>query len=404
MTRVLTWLKTKMSADGQPTIGSALVDLFDGFLYSGNTTTVSAPHVRDSISTQQLMNTFVIASIPCWIFGVWNLGEQTNFAMEIIGMEAVPGLRGDIIAFLGTGYDPDSISANLLHGLLYFLPAFAVALLTGAILEALFAKHRQQPVGVGLFSIAWLYTLMLPATASLTLVAAGMAFGLLVGKLIFGGAGRYVVHPALLGIAFLTFSYSGILFGHGAWIPVPGYDEPTTVELALDEGGVPALLSINYNWLLLFYGNQPGPIGVTSVLGVVIGAVYLLYKGIASWRIMLGSAIGLIGAVLLLNTFGPADDPNFAVPWYWHMVLGGWAFGTVFIATDPVAAATTNPGRWAFGVIVGVLTVVVRITNPSYYDGTLFAILLASIFVPLVDYAVVQRNIKRRIARLMERS
>ena len=158
-------MKTKMAANGRQTIGSALVELFDGFLYSGNTTTVAAPHVRDGISTQQLMNTFVIASIPCWIFGMWNLGEQTNFAMEVVGMEAVPGLRGEIIAFFGTGYDPDSISANLLHGLLYFLQDFAVALLTGAILVALFAKHRQQPVGDGLLAIAWLYTLMLPATA-----------------------------------------------------------------------------------------------------------------------------------------------------------------------------------------------------------------------------------------------
>ena len=400
MARVLGWMKTKMAANGRQTIGSALVELFDGFLYSGNTTTVAAPHVRDGISTQQLMNTFVIASIPCWIFGMWNLGEQTNFAMEVVGMEAVPGLRGEIIAFFGTGYDPDSISANLLHGLLYFLQDFAVALLTGAILVALFAKHRQQPVGDGLLAIAWLYTLMLPATASVILVAAGMAFGLVVGKLIFGGAGRYLFHPAVLGIAFLTFSYSGILFGYGAWIPVPGYDEPTTVELATDEGGVAALLSLNYSWLLLFYGNQPGPIGVTSILGCALGAAYLLYRGVASWRIMLGSVIGLIGTVLLLNYFGPADDPNFAVPWYWHMVLGGWAFGTVFLATDPVAAATTNPGRWVYGLMIGVLTIVVRVTNPTYYDGTLFALLLASIFAPLFDFLVVERNIKRRKKRL----
>ncbi len=393
-----------MSVGGQQTIGSALVDLISGFLYSGNTTTAAAPHVRDSISTQQLMNTFVIASIPCWLFGMWNLGEQTNFAMEVVGMEAAPGLRGDIIAFFGTGYDPDSISANLMHGLLYFLPDFAVALLTGAVLVALFAKHRQQPVGDGLLAIAWLYTLMLPATASLILVAAGMAFGLVVGKLIFGGAGRYLFHPAVLGIAFLTFSYSGILFGYGAWIPVPGYDEPTTVELATDEGGVAALLSINYTWLLLFSGNQPGPIGVTSILGCAIGAMYLLYKGVASWRIMLGSVVGLVGTVLLLNYFGPADDPNFAVPWYWHMVLGGWAFGTVFLATDPVAAATTNPGRWVYGLMIGVLTIVVRVTNPTYYDGTLFALLLASIFAPLFDFIVVERNIKRRKKRLAGRS
>ena len=403
MNRVMIWLRAK-TTNGEPTIRSSLVELFDGFLYAGNATTISAPHVRDSISTQRLLNSFVLASLPCWLIGIWNLGEQTNLAMAIVGQEAAPGLRGDIIALLGTGYDPESRSANLLHGFLYFLPAFAVALLTGAFLEALFAKHRQRPVDNGLLAIAWLYTLMLPATASLILVAAGMAFGLVVGKLIFGGAGRYLVNPALLGIAFLVFSYSGLLFGHGAWIPVPGYDEPTTVELAIDEGGVPALLSVNYTWLLLFLGNQPGPIGVTSILGCVIGAAFLLFRGVASWRIMLGSFLGMVGTVLLFNTFGPADDPNFAVPWYWHMVLGGWAFGTVFLATDPVAAATTNPGRWAFGVLVGALTVVVRVTNPSYYDGMLFAVLLASIFAPLFDYIVVERNIKRRAARLAERA
>lgn len=404
MSRVLTWLKSKTATDGQPTIVSALVELFDGFLYSRNATTASAPYVRDSLSTQQLLNTFVIASLPCWIFGMWNLGEQINLAMAIVGQEAAPGLRGDIIALLDAGYDPDNDGANFLHGFLYFIPAFLVALATGALLEALFAKHRQRSAGDGLFAIAWLYTLMLPATASLILVAGGMAFGLVVGKLIFGGAGRYLVNPAVLGIAFLVFSYSGILFGYGAWIPVPGYDEPTTVELALDEGGVPALLAVNYTWTLLFLGNQPGPIGVSSILGCALGAAYLLFKGVASWRIMLGSCIGLIGAVLLLSAFGPADDPNFAVPWYWHMVLGGWAFGTVFLATDPVAAATTNPGRWAFGLMVGALTVIVRVTNPSYYDGTLFAILLASIFAPLFDYVVVERNIKRRARRLAERA
>lgn len=404
MNRVMIWLRAKTAANGEPTILSSLVELFDGFLYSGNATTISAPHVRDSISTQRLLNSFVLASLPCWLIGMWNLGEQTNLAMAIIGQEAAPGLRGAIIALLDVGYDPESFSANILHGFLYFLPAFAVALLTGAFLEALFAKHRQRTVDDGLLAVAWLYTLMLPATASLILVAAGMAFGLVVGKLIFGGPGRYLVNPAVLGIAFLVFSYSGLLFGYGAWIPVPGYDEPTTVELAIDEGGVPALLSVNYTWLMLFLGNQPGAIGTTSIFGCAIGAGFLLFRGVASWRIMLGSFLGMVATVLLLNTFGPADDPNFAVPWYWHMVLGGWAFGTVFLATDPVAAATTNPGRWAYGVLIGALTILVRVTNPSYYYGILFAVLLASIFAPLFDYMVVERNIKRRAARLAERA
>ena len=404
MGRFLIWLKARTASESGPTIGNSLVELIDRFLYAGDTRTIDAPHVRDSISTHKLLNTFVIASLPCWLIGMWNVGEQINLAMEIMGQVAAAGWRGEIIALLGVGYDPDSLSANLLHGFLYFMPDFAIALATGAVLEALFAKHRRRPVDEGLLQIAWLYTLMLPATASPILVAAGMAFGLVFGKLIFGGAGRYVVNPAVLGIAFLVFSYSGILFGYGAWIPVPGYDEPTTVELALDEGGVPALLSVNYTWLLLFLGNQPGPIGVTSILGCLIGAAYLLVSGVASWRIMLGSFIGMVGTVLLFNAFGPADDPNFAVPWYWHMVMGGWAFGTVFLATDPVAAATTNPGRWAFGLFVGAITVIVRVTNPSYYDGVLFGILLASIFAPLFDYVVVQRNIKRRAARLLGRS
>ncbi len=403
MHRVLARFKTDASARG-PSLAGALADLLDRFLYRGKSTTAAAPHVRDSMSTQQLLNTFVVASLPCWLLGVWNLGEQTNLAMEIVGMEAATGLRGAIIELLGAGYDPDSLIDNLLHGFLYFLPDFLMALSVGAFLEALFAKYRRQPVGDGLLAIAWLYTLLLPATASLVLVAAGMAFGIVVGKLIFGGAGRYVVNPAILGLAFLTFSYSGVLFGYGAWIPVPGYDEPTAVELAVEEGGVPALLSVNYSWQLLFLGNQPGPIGVTSILGCLLGAAYLLYRGVASWRIMVGSCLGLVIAVVLLNRFGPADDPNFAVPWYWHMVLGGWAFGTVFIATDPVAAATTNAGRWAFGLFLGAVTIIVRITNPSYYDGTLFAILLASIFAPLFDYVVVERNIRRRVARLAGRS
>ena len=400
MNRVLTWLKVKTSAN-EASISGALVNLVDRFMYSGNTATMAAPHVRDSLSTQQLLNTFVIASLPCWIFGMWNLGEQINLAMEIVGQKATLGLRGEIIAMLGTGYDPNNDTANFLHGFLYWLPAFVVAISVGAFLEALFAKHRQRPVDSGLLAIAWLYTLMLPATASLTLVTAGMAFGIVVGKLIFGGAGRYVVNPAVLGMAFLVFSYSGDLFGYGAWIPVAGYDEPLALEIAVEEGGVPALLAVNYTWQLLFLGNQPGPIGVSSPLGCVIGALYLLYRGVVSWRIMLGSAIGLIATVFLFNTFGPADDPNFDVPWYWHMVLGAWAFYTVFLATDPVAAATTNAGRWVFGLFVGAVSIVVHITNPTYYDGALFGVLLASIFAPLFDYVVVERNIKRRVRRLM---
>jgi Na+-transporting NADH:ubiquinone oxidoreductase subunit B len=304
-----------------------------------------------------------------------------------------------VLSALGAGYDPTHVGACLVHGFLYFLPIFVVALLTGAFWESIFAYQRRRPVDEGLLSIAWLYTLIMPPTAPLYQVALGLTFGIVVGKGIFGGTGRYLVNPAMLGLAFLTFSYSNLLFGHGAWIPVPGYDEPTTIELAVEEGGVAAILSVGYTWWQLFIGNQPGPLGLTSVLGCLLGAAYLVFSGTASWRIMLGSLLGMIGTVWLFNTLGPADDPMFSVPWTWHFVIGGWAFGTVFLATDPVAAATTNPGRWGFGVLVGVLTIIVRVTNPSYYEGVIFAILLASIFSPLFDFVAVERNIRRRKRR-----
>jgi Na+-transporting NADH:ubiquinone oxidoreductase subunit B len=378
----------------------SLRQLLGGLLFTSDSTTRTAPYIRDSLNVQRLLNTFVVASIPCGFIGMWNIGEQANLAMEIMGLESAPGWRGALLASLGIGYDPTNFGACLMHGFLYFLPIFLVALLTGAFWEALFAQQRKRPVDDGLLAIAWLYTLILPATAPLLQVALGMTFGLVVGKAIFGGSGRYLVSPVILGFGFLVFSYTGLVFAPGAWIPVPGYDEPTTIELIVDEGGVAALLSVNYTWLQLFLGNQPGPIGVSSIFGCLIGAIYLIYTGVASWRIMLGSFFGMVGSVLLFNALGPADNPAFAVPWTWHMVTGGWAFGTVFLATDPVAAANTNPGRWGFGILVGVLTIVVRVTNPSYYEGVIFAILLASIFSPLFDYVVVERNIKKRRIRL----
>lgn len=395
------WRQKTREYGEYPVLRGAFQQL-DRFLYSSPSRTTAAPHIRDANNVQRLMNNFVVASLPCWLIGTWNLGEQTSFAMNAIGMESLEGWRGQFVEFLGIAYDPASIGASFLIGSLYFLPILLVALVTGAFWEALFAQQRQRPVDEGLLSIAWLFALILPATVPLYQVALGMTFAIVVGKAIFGGAGRYLVSPPLLGLAFLVFSYSAIIYAPGAWIPVPGYDEPTTIELAVEEGGLPALLSVGYNWKLLFIGNQPGPVGTTSALGCILGAIYLIITGTASWRIMAGSFAGMVGAVLFMNAVGPAENPMFAVPWTWHLVIGGWAFGTVFLATDPVAAAVTRPGRWSFGILVGALTVVVRTTNPSYYQGVMFAILLATIFSPLFDYAVIERNVRRRTARLLK--
>lgn len=399
MRKLIDHLRPMFEENGKHAAYRGVFQLLDRFLYSSPNATISAPHVRDGNNVQRLMANFVIASIPCLLIGLWNLGEQTHFAMAQIGMTEAPGWRGAIMATFGMGYDPQDVAACLFHGFLYFLPIFIVALLTGAFWESLFAQLRRRPVDEGLLAIAWLFALVMPATAPLYQVALGMSFGIIVGKGIYGGMGRYIVSPVVLGFAFLMFSFSDLVFSEGVWVPVPGYDEPTTVEIAIEEGGVAALQAVDYHWWQLFIGNQSGPIGVTSTLGCLLGAVFLILSGTASWRIMLGSLIGMITAVLLLNVLGPEDNPMFHVPWYWHFVIAGWAFATVFVATDPVAAATTNPGRWGFGIMVGALTIIVRVTNPSLFQGGVFAILLASIFSPLFDYFVVERNIKRRRQR-----
>jgi Na+-transporting NADH:ubiquinone oxidoreductase subunit B len=230
-------------------------------------------------------------------------------------------------------------------------------------------------------------------------VGLGMTFGIVIGKLIYGGSGRYLVNPALLGLAFLVFSYPSLLFGPGAWVPVGGYDQPTVLELVAEEGGLKVIAAVDYSWFQLFIGDRPGAIGTTSILGALLGAIFLLYTGMASWRVMLGSLIGLMLTVLVFNA-NAQSNTLFEIPIQWHLVLGGFIFATVFLATDPVAGAITDTGRWGYGLMVGIFCIVIRNTNPSYYDDVMFAILLASMFSPLIDFAVIELNIRRRLQRM----
>ncbi len=369
-------------------------------VWSATIPTLSAPHIRDANNISSLLNRFVVATIPCWFIGMWNVGEQISVGMQIAGVQDLSGWRAGLINALGFSIAPENLVSCWLHGFLYFLPVFLAALIVGAFWEVLFAARRNRPLDEGVFCTAWLFALILPPTVSLFQVAYGMTAAMVLGKAIFGGTGRYLVSPPIVGVCVLFFSYTDVLHGPENWIPLSGYQEPTTLELAISEGGVPALLSVDYDWWLLFLGSQPGPFGVTSILGCLLGALYLLATGSASWRIMAGSVVGLIAMVTLIDWVTPADSAVFSMPWYWHAVLGGWAFGTVFLATDPTAAATTRTGRWVFGILVGVVTVVVRLTNPAYFEGVVFAILLASIFAPLCDHFVIERNIARRRIRL----
>ncbi len=369
------------------------------FFWSSSAVTRSGPHIRDSTSVQRLWNYFVFASLPAWLLGLWSLGRQTNYAIADFKMEAVPGWRAWLLQHAGFGFDAFNVMDCVVHGLLYFLPIFFVALAVGALWTAVFAMMRRRPPDEGLLVIAWFFALLLPATAPLYQVALGMSFGIVVGKLIYGGSGRYLVNPALLGLAFLVFSYPSLLFGVGAWVPLAGYDQPTVLELVMEEGGVKVISALDYTWWQLFIGDRPGAVGVVSTLGALLGAMFLLYTGMASWRVMLGALIGLIGTALLFNAVAP-DNELFTVAWHWQVILGGFVFGVVFLATDPVAGPMTDPGRWGFGLLVGALTALIRVGNPSYYEGVMFAILLASMFSPLIDFVVSELNIRRRRLRL----
>jgi Na+-transporting NADH:ubiquinone oxidoreductase subunit B len=371
------------------------------FFWSTPAVTRSGPHIRDGNSVQRLWNYFVIASLPAWLIGLWSLGRQTNYAIADFALETVPGWRADFLEFAGFGFDAFNLVDCFMHGLLYFLPIFLVALLVGALWESVFSIIRRKPLDEGLLVMAWFFALLMPATAPLYQVALGMSFGIVIGKLIYGGSGRYLVNPALLGLAFLVFSYPALLFGEGAWVPVAGYDQPTVLELVMEEGGVKVISAADYSWLQLFIGDRPGAFGVVSTLGALLGAIFLIFTGMASWRVMLGALIGLISAVLILNFIAP-DNVLYAMPWHWQVILGGFVFGAVFLATDPVAGPMTDPGRWGFGLLVGVLTAVIRVANPSYYEGVMFAILLACMFSPLIDFVVTEMNIRRRRLRLRE--
>lgn len=375
--------------------------MLEEFLYSCAAQNKSAPHIRDATSVQGILNNFVIASIPCWLIGLWNLGYQSNLALIEMELTQLPGWRGSLLSSLGIGFDADNILACFVHGFLYFLPIFLVALLVSAFWDAVFSSVRRRPLDQGLLACAWLFALILPAGAPLYLVAFGMTFGVVVGKHLYGGSGRYLFNPVVLGLIFLWLAYPGLVFSAGNWIPVPGFVATPALELAA-AGGVEALLASGLSWRELFLGVRPGPIGMTSVLGSLLGAGYLLVTGSASWRVMVGVLVGSIVTVFVFNSLAGDGNWLLELPWSWHLVLGGLAFGTVFFATDPVAAAMTNPGRWAFGVLVGVLAMVIRVANPSFTESILFAVFLASLFSPLMDFTVVELNIRRRRRRLSE--
>lgn len=358
---------------------------------------LSAPSARGMSGAQVAMGIFVIAVIPSALFGVYNTGHQANIAMAQLGVAAAPGWRGQLIELLGTGYDASDFWSAVVHGAIYFLPVLLVVIIAAGFWTGLFAAMRRRRVGPGVLGAALVVALLLPPTVPLWIAALGMSFGIIFGREIFGGFGRNVINPAVAALAFLHIAYPAEMMADRVWVPVEGYVRAAPLEIA-QEGGAQALTEAGISWTDAFLGTIPGAFGETSALTALFGAAILVGTGWASWRVIAG--IGL-GAIVTVASFGFGGETALVanLPWTWHLVLGSFAFGAVFLAADPVTAASTNTGRWVYGLLIGIMAIVIRIAGPAHAEGMVFAILLGNIFAPTIDYAVMQANIRRRARR-----
>ena len=373
-----------------------LFEAVDTFLYSPSSVTRTTAHVRDGIDLKRIMITVWLAVFPAMLWGMYNLGYQANDILAQTG-GTVDGWRGAIIGALG-GYDPTSLWDCFLFGALYFLPIYAVTFLVGGFWEVLFAIKRGHEVNEGFFVTSILFALICPPDLPLWQAAMGISFGVVIGKEVFGGTGKNFLNPALTGRAFLYFAYPAQLSGDAVWTAVDGYTGATPLGVVASQGM--AGLQDSYSWMQAFVGAIPGSIGETSTLAIIIGGAWLLATRIASWRIVAGVFLGMFLFSSFLNLVGSESNPAFSMPWYWHLVVGGFAFGMFFMATDPVSAAMTNTGRWCFGLLIGFMTVLIRVINPAFPEGIMLAILFANLFAPIMDHFVIQANIKRRLARV----
>jgi len=372
-----------------------LYEMVDTFIYTPADVTRGKTHVRDGNDLKRTMTFVVIATFFCIMMAMYNTGYQANLAMEALGKTSIDNWRGLIMSIFG--YNTMNPFSNFAHGALYFLPIYIVTLAVGGVWEVLFATVRGHEVNEGFLVSSMLYTLIMPPDMPLWQVALGISFGIVIGKEVFGGTGKNFLNPALTGRAFLYFAYPASISGDSVWTAVDGYTAATPLGLAAD-GGLSAVTE-HYSWFQTFMGFEPGCLGETSVLAIMIGAAFLLYTRVASYRVMGGVFAGMVATSLLFNVIGSDTNHMFALPWYWHLTVGGFAFGMVYMATDPVTAAMTNTGRWVFGALVGGMTVLIRVVNPAFPEGIMLAILFSNMFAPTIDYFVIQANIRRRMKR-----
>ena len=373
----------------------ALYEVFDTFLYSPDDVTRTTAHVRDGVDLKRIMITVWLAAFPAMFYGMYNLGFQANTILAT-GDGAIGDWHGPLVGLLA-GNDPGSLWDCFWFGAAYFLPIYITTFLVGIAWEVLFAIKRGHEVNEGFFVTSILFALTCPPDIPLWQVAMGISFGVVIGKEVFGGTGKNFLNPALTGRAFLFFAYPAQMSGDAVWTAVDGYTGATALSVVASEGM--EALRQGMAWSDAFLGRMQGSIGETSTAAVLLGGLLMLYTRVAAWRIVAGVMLGMVVLSTLLNVVGSDSNPAFAMPWHWHLVTGGFAFGMVFMATDPVSAAMTNTGKWWFGILIGVMAVLIRVVNPAFPEGMMLAILFANLFAPLIDHFVVQSNIKRRIAR-----
>jgi Na+-transporting NADH:ubiquinone oxidoreductase subunit B len=377
-----------------------LYEAADTFFYAPAKTTTTGAHVRDALDLKRMMILVVIATFPCMFMAMYNTGLQANLALDPAKVALLTGWRHEVLGLLGVGYSPASLAANVLHGAMYFLPLYAVTMVVGLGIEVAFAVVRRMEVNEGFFVTGALFPLICPPETPLWQAALAVAFAVVLGKEVFGGTGMNFMNPALVARAFLFFAYPAGMSGDKVWTAIPsaaavdGFSGATVLSQMRQMTG--SFEQLNLSWWNAFIGLEPGSMGETSALACLLGAVVLVVTGIGSWRIMLAMCLGTIGMASLLNGIGSATNPYFAVPFWWHMVAGGWAFAMVFMVTDPVTSPYSNAGRWAYGLLIGALVVLIRVFNPAYPEAVMLVILFMNVMAPFIDYVTVQANLRRR--------
>ena len=380
-----------------------LYEAVDTFFYSPSSVTHAGSHVRDGIDLKRIMITVWLCTFPAMFFGMYNVGWQALNYMAANGIAPGFDWQHTFIGML-SGYNPQSLWDCFIYGAAYFIPVYAVTFIVGGFWEVLFAIKRGHEVNEGFFVTSVLFALICPPTIPLWQVALGISFGVVIGKEVFGGTGKNFLNPALTGRAFLFFAYPANISGDKVWTAVDGFSGATALSVAAGDGleGLTSMVTANgqaFTWLDAFFGNMQGSMGEVSTLAILLGGAILLTTKIASWRIVSGVVIGTTAMGLLFNAVGSETNPLFNVPFYWHYVMGGWAFGTIFMATDPVSSSMTNTGKWVFGMLIGVMVMLIRVINPAFPEGMMLAILFGNLFAPVIDHFVVTANIKRRELR-----